>query len=250
MVIILCVNLLSFAECKNNQYFSVDNLFMRIEPNQKSNKVIMIPRGKIINFIAKGKEIVNIDGFSNYWYNVEYSGKKGWVYGGYIVEFIGQDINEFIKRYEFIRYFQDGWEWFWKSSKESFSCELTFGFGGYNKYLTESDLILNFQVFKDSFSIFDKKFVISKFVKMKNGYKLYCKGEYIDNKDQTSSIFSNKGKYIKQDDYIAIIGTYEKKLIIYDIIEMKTERKDGKKFNSTELKNVLFESSFTNTYFN
>lgn len=223
---------------KESKYFTIANINLRISPNINSKSILMIPKATVINVIGEEKKKEKIDVFNKPWYKVIFSNKTGWVYGGYIIEYDGQDLMEFVKRYEFIRYFKDGKIWDYIDKRKNISYEIYLGFGQYNKNVNNDDLELNIQM--NGERIFG--FVIGKFEKDIDGYNLYCKEEYVEIEKGYAK--KCKGKYAKKNDFITKAGVKNNKFIIYNIKEMIHD-KNGKKFSSLELKGLLFEPSFT-----
>jgi len=59
-------------------------LTMREEPGVSSKSIVVIPSGSIVNILNKGDIEETISGKTSVWYKVEWSGNKGWVFGGFL----------------------------------------------------------------------------------------------------------------------------------------------------------------------
>ena len=60
------------------------HLRLRTEPSVKSKAVTTLWQGYILEIISKSSKMDNVEGEDNYWYQVNYDGLKGWVFGSYI----------------------------------------------------------------------------------------------------------------------------------------------------------------------
>ena len=117
LVIIFQLIIISFEVClsEENLYFTVSDLNIRESSNLNSKSIGGIPKGTVVKIIGKSSKTESIGFFNSYWYKTEWRIFSGWLYGGYLVKYNGQDIKEFIKRYEFIRYFHYGKAWYWRN---------------------------------------------------------------------------------------------------------------------------------------
>jgi hypothetical protein len=59
-------------------------LRLREEPLQKAKIVAHLRRGSVLEIISRTEEKETIDEVSSYWYQVNYGGLRGWVFGAYI----------------------------------------------------------------------------------------------------------------------------------------------------------------------
>ncbi len=60
-------------------------LTMREQPGTASKSVVVIPNGATVKIIQKGDVEETIAGKTSVWYQVEWNGSKGWVFGGFLV---------------------------------------------------------------------------------------------------------------------------------------------------------------------
>ena len=59
-------------------------LRLREEPLQKAKIVAHLRRGSILEIISRTEDKETIDEVSSYWYQVNYGGLRGWVFGSYL----------------------------------------------------------------------------------------------------------------------------------------------------------------------
>jgi hypothetical protein len=59
-------------------------LRLRDEPLQKAKIVAHLRRGSILEIISKTEAKETIDNVSSYWYQVNYGGLRGWVFGAFL----------------------------------------------------------------------------------------------------------------------------------------------------------------------
>lgn len=74
-----------------NNYFSVisnEGLNVRKEPNLNSEKVGLLKNNQIVRATKKTSELIEIDGIKSNWFYIEYHNLSGWVFGGYLKEFV------------------------------------------------------------------------------------------------------------------------------------------------------------------
>jgi len=62
-----------------------DGLRLRATPDLKGEKITTIGNGAKVKVIEQGA-IVEIDGLKSNWYRIEFAGKQGWVFGGYLTQ--------------------------------------------------------------------------------------------------------------------------------------------------------------------
>jgi hypothetical protein len=61
-------------------------LYLRKSPETGDNKIFLIPFNSIVIITGKSYNIYTNDGITNYWYRVNYHGREGWTFGGYLKE--------------------------------------------------------------------------------------------------------------------------------------------------------------------
>jgi len=59
-------------------------LTMREQPGTSSKSVVIIPNGSTVRILNKGNLEETIAGKTSSWYEVEWNGNKGWVFGGFL----------------------------------------------------------------------------------------------------------------------------------------------------------------------
>jgi uncharacterized protein YgiM (DUF1202 family) len=59
-------------------------LTMREQPNTGGKSIIVIPDGTIVKIIDKGTAEETIAGKTSVWFQVEWNGNRGWVFGGFL----------------------------------------------------------------------------------------------------------------------------------------------------------------------
>jgi uncharacterized protein YgiM (DUF1202 family) len=59
-------------------------LTMRAEPGVSSKAIVVIPNGSDVKIIKKGDKEETIGDKTSPWFQVEWNGKKGWVFGGFL----------------------------------------------------------------------------------------------------------------------------------------------------------------------
>lgn len=80
-------NLIKIHEIKSNYgvgVVNVDRLRFRALNDLHSKTLRYLDKGTIVTIIAKDNYRVRIDDIEDYWYNIEFEGIKGWVFGHYI----------------------------------------------------------------------------------------------------------------------------------------------------------------------
>jgi len=231
-VIIVQLILISFEVClgEDNLYFTVSDLNIREFSSLNSKSIGGVPKGTIVKIIGKSSKKESISFFNSYWYKTEWRTLSGWLYGGYLVKYNGQDIKEFIKRYEFIKYFHYGKTWYWSDKKKK-SYEVYVGYSGYGEYLVNDSLELSIKIDVDSNVIFYEKYVIEKFEKNDSGYILYVKN--IGKNGSVSSI----------PEQFAVISMDKDEFVFYQIQEIKS-KKNMFEFNTKALLDVKFDKAF------
>lgn len=59
-------------------------LTMREQPTTSAKSIIIIPDGSTVKILGKGSAEETIGGKTSVWYQVEWSGSRGWVFGGFL----------------------------------------------------------------------------------------------------------------------------------------------------------------------
>lgn len=59
-------------------------LTMREQPGTSGKAVVIIPDGSTVKIIDKGSTEETISGKTGFWYKVDWNGKRGWVFGGFL----------------------------------------------------------------------------------------------------------------------------------------------------------------------
>jgi len=59
-------------------------LTMRDQPGTNGNSIVIIPNGTVIKITGKGTTEETIAGKTSVWYQVEWNGYRGWVFGGFL----------------------------------------------------------------------------------------------------------------------------------------------------------------------
>ena len=60
---------------------------LRMEPTEESRIVYYLPIGAIIKVLKKDSQLTSFDNEKNYWYNIDYEGETGWIFGSFIEVF-------------------------------------------------------------------------------------------------------------------------------------------------------------------
>ncbi len=73
----------------SNQWGVVTSHFLRIRenPDRKAKILAHIRRGTVVEIITKTTTQEVIEKVKGYWYQIDYKGLRGWVFGGFIREF-------------------------------------------------------------------------------------------------------------------------------------------------------------------
>ena len=59
-------------------------LTMRDQPGTSGKSIVVIPDGNTVKIISKGNSEETISNKTSVWYQVEWNGKRGWVFGGFL----------------------------------------------------------------------------------------------------------------------------------------------------------------------
>lgn len=60
------------------------HLRLRERPTQDSSAIITLWRGSVLEIVSKRNRKETVEGLSDYWYQINYDGLQGWVFGGYL----------------------------------------------------------------------------------------------------------------------------------------------------------------------
>ena len=77
-------------------YFSVqssEGLRVRKTPDLAGEKVGLLKNEQIVRATQKTEKVDSVDGISSHWYYINYRELRGWVFGGYLKEFIVPEID-------------------------------------------------------------------------------------------------------------------------------------------------------------
>jgi hypothetical protein len=81
------INKLTPAETKKTSGFgiiNVDRLRLRADNDLHSKTLRYLDKGDIVRIIDKDNDRVRIDDMEDYWYEIEYNGITGWIFGYYV----------------------------------------------------------------------------------------------------------------------------------------------------------------------
>lgn len=82
IILIFCADL--SAEDKTGSVIAESGLVLRKNPIVHSERLDLIPKGSKITILDSEGPAHEIDGIQSNWFKVEYNGKTGWAFGGYI----------------------------------------------------------------------------------------------------------------------------------------------------------------------
>ncbi len=60
------------------------HLRLRTEPSIKSKAITTLWRGYILEIVSRSPKMETVEGQENYWYQINYDGLQGWVFGSYL----------------------------------------------------------------------------------------------------------------------------------------------------------------------
>jgi hypothetical protein len=78
-------------------YFGIitsSHLRLRVQPDITSDAVTTLWRGYVLEILSKDNDLDTVEGQKNYWYQVNYDGLRGWVFGGYVALYESRDEAE------------------------------------------------------------------------------------------------------------------------------------------------------------
>lgn len=70
------------------------HLRLREKPTTDSNAVTTLWRGNILEILSKTNESEKVEGEEDYWYQINYEGLNGWVFGAYLDVFRSRKMAE------------------------------------------------------------------------------------------------------------------------------------------------------------
>ncbi len=59
-------------------------LRVRDKPGKDATVILHIRRGNVVEIVSRTETMEEVEGIQGYWYLVDYSGLKGWVFGAYL----------------------------------------------------------------------------------------------------------------------------------------------------------------------
>ncbi|MCD6121105.1 MAG: SH3 domain-containing protein [Spirochaetales bacterium] len=62
-------------------------LRLRKNPDSKARILTHLRKGTLVEIMTKSTKREKIEGQDSYWYQINYNGLKGWIFGGYLKEF-------------------------------------------------------------------------------------------------------------------------------------------------------------------
>ncbi|MCL2792473.1 MAG: SH3 domain-containing protein [Spirochaetaceae bacterium] len=68
----------------NYAVITSSHLRLRTEPSVRSQAIVTLWKGYILEVVSRSSRMDNVDGLDNFWYQVRYGGLRGWVFGAYI----------------------------------------------------------------------------------------------------------------------------------------------------------------------
>ena len=67
----------------------VDGLRLRDKPDQTGRILLSLAEGARVEILARTPDAVEIDGQTDYWYQVNHNGLRGWTFGAFLTEVPG-----------------------------------------------------------------------------------------------------------------------------------------------------------------
>ncbi|MBL8019598.1 MAG: SH3 domain-containing protein [Leptospirales bacterium] len=92
IALIAAVSVVSIADCKKKKssvktevrfVAASDGLRMRSTPTLNGEKITTIGNGAKVKVLEEG-DVFEVDGLKSNWYKIEFAGKEGWAFGGYL----------------------------------------------------------------------------------------------------------------------------------------------------------------------
>ena len=67
----------------------VDGLRLREKPDQTGRILLSLAEGARVEILARTPDAMEIDGRTDYWYQVNHNGLRGWTFGAFLTEVTG-----------------------------------------------------------------------------------------------------------------------------------------------------------------
>jgi uncharacterized protein YgiM (DUF1202 family) len=75
----------SVLSTRSNYAVVTENLLrVRDKPGKDATVILHIRRGNVVEVVSRTETMEEVEGVLGYWYLVDYSGLKGWVFGAYL----------------------------------------------------------------------------------------------------------------------------------------------------------------------
>ena len=68
---------------------AVDGLRLRDQPDQTGRILLSLTEGSRVEVLARTPDAMEIDGQTDYWYQVNHNGLRGWTFGAFLTEVPG-----------------------------------------------------------------------------------------------------------------------------------------------------------------
>ncbi|MDX9801549.1 MAG: SH3 domain-containing protein [Spirochaetia bacterium] len=84
---IIIIDLPATQVLEQNTNFAVitsSHLRLRVEPTTKSKAITTLWKGYILEIISRSTKKEIAEGQENYWYQINYDGLRGWIFGAYV----------------------------------------------------------------------------------------------------------------------------------------------------------------------
>ena len=65
---------------------AVDGLRLRDQPDQTGRILLSLTEGSRVEVLARTPDAMEIDGQTDYWYQVNHNGLRGWTFGAFLTE--------------------------------------------------------------------------------------------------------------------------------------------------------------------
>lgn len=67
----------------------VDGLRLRDKPDRTGRILLSLTEGARVEILMRGADAMEIDGQTDYWYQVNHNGLRGWAFGAFLTEVTG-----------------------------------------------------------------------------------------------------------------------------------------------------------------
>ncbi|MBN2545531.1 MAG: SH3 domain-containing protein [Spirochaetes bacterium] len=150
---------------KNNKGYAVvneDRLRFRADNNIQSKTLRYLDRGTIVSIVDKDENRIRIGELEDYWYNIEYEGINGWVFGYYLDIFTTYENAKINSRKYYEQSLQQDTNNYYEEeiknnlfyiSSGKLYQNITGKLNGANELKTESGLIINSYFFSNTANI-------------------------------------------------------------------------------------------------